>query len=50
LLNIHEKEEFKKLVEFYSPIINQHTSIAELNMWRHKVITEDITLLSGYTL
>lgn len=47
LLKSHEKEEFKKLVEFYSPIINQDASIAELNMWRHKIITNNVTLLSG---
>lgn len=41
LLKNHEKEEFKKLFEFYSSIIN--LNIAELNMWGHKIIMNNIT-------
>lgn len=46
-MNSQEKEEFNKLVEFYSPVIDPHSSFAELNMWRQKLMTDNITLFSG---
>lgn len=45
LLKNQLKDEFKKLVQFYSPIINLHAKNAELNVWR--IIRDNITFLSG---
>ncbi|CAI6355694.1 unnamed protein product [Macrosiphum euphorbiae] len=38
---------FQKLVEFYSSTIDQHSSIAELKMWRVKLVNEKIVFTSG---
>lgn len=46
-IKLKDREKFKKLIDFYSPVIEPCSSLAELNMWRTKLVTEHIVLRSG---
>jgi hypothetical protein len=46
-IKLKDREEFIKLIDYYSPVIDPCSSLAELNMWRIKLVTEHIVLRSG---
>lgn len=46
-LEINDREQFNKLVNIYSPVVDKFNSIAEFNMWKTKLITDNIILSSG---
>jgi len=46
-IKLKDREEFTKLIDFYSPVIDPCSSLAELNMWRTKLVTEHIVFRSG---
>ncbi|XP_060871643.1 52 kDa repressor of the inhibitor of the protein kinase-like [Metopolophium dirhodum] len=46
-LEINGREQFNKLVNIYSPVVDKFNSIAEFNMWKTKLFTDYIILSSG---
>ncbi|KAL4090644.1 hypothetical protein QTP88_025438 [Uroleucon formosanum] len=43
-LNAFEVESFQNLLEFYSPNVNKHNSLAELKIWRTKLLQKQIVI------
>ncbi|KAL4120004.1 hypothetical protein QTP88_012752 [Uroleucon formosanum] len=43
-LNAFEVESFQNLLEFHSPNVNKHNSLAELKIWRTKLLQKQIVI------
>lgn len=46
-LNTSEIESFKNLADFYSPHINKDNSLAELKIWRTKLMENSEVIKTG---